>query len=335
MTTPGERSSLYFLGERAIEVRQEPCPQPGQGELLVQTVVSAVSPGTEMLFYRGDVPESLPVDASLAALSGRVEYPLPYGYAAVGRVVEIGDQVDPDWLGRRLFAFHPHASHFAVPLAAAYPVPDQLSDEQAALLPNTETAVNFLLDGQPALGERVLVAGLGVVGLLTVRLLSRFPLAELIAVDPLPHRRRIARTLGAGQVLAPEELTKRGSMGLDLIYELSGNPIALDQCIQHAGFDGRIVVGSWYGSKRVSLDLGSIFHRNRVRLISSQVSTIGPAVSGRWDTARRIATAWDMLQDLDTRTLVSHRFRLDAAAAAYALIDQHPEETLQVMLTYR
>jgi threonine dehydrogenase-like Zn-dependent dehydrogenase len=121
--------------------------------------------------------------------------------------------------------------------------------------------------------------------------------------------------------------------GTDLTFELSGNPAALDQAIEMTGSNGRVVVGSWYGQNRVSLNLGGRFHRSRIRLISSQVSTISNECKSRWSKPRRLQTAWQMLEQIRPAHLITHRFPLHQAAAAYALLDQRPEEAIQILLT--
>jgi threonine dehydrogenase-like Zn-dependent dehydrogenase len=123
-------------------------------------------------------------------------------------------------------------------------------------------------------------------------------------------------------------------MGADLTYELSGNPDALEKAIEITGFNGRIVIGSHYGQKQVGLNLGRQFHRSRIRLISSQVSTISPEWTGRWTKHRRLQIAWQMLQHLRPAHLITHCFPLAQASRAYAMLDQHPEEAIQVVLTY-
>lgn len=303
--------------------------------MLVETLVSAISPGTEMLFYHGQAPLDLPIDATISGLTGQVAYPLKYGYACVGRVTAVGANVDPAWQGRLVFAFHPHESHFVATPAALLVIPSQISPEQATFLPNMESAVNFVMDGQPMIGERVMVWGQGVVGLLTTALLACFPLAELITVEQHMLRSSLSQHYGAKQTLTPTEVMPQTTEQVDLAFELSGNPAALDQAIAHTGFDGRIVIGSWYGQRRATLDLGGAFHRSRIRLISSQVSTLAPAWLGRWSKARRHATAWTMLEQVDVAKLITHRFKFQEAAQAYRLIDQHPEEVVQVLLTYK
>ncbi|MBI1293662.1 zinc-binding dehydrogenase [bacterium] len=335
------RQSLYFTAPHTVEVRSEQIPAPQDDEVLVQTRISAISPGTEMLFYRGQIPEGMAADSTIAALSGGVAYPFKYGYACVGEVIETGAHVDPSWRGRRVFAFHPHESHFCARPHTLIPVPADLPTHAAALLPNVETAVNFLLDGRPLVGESVVVFGLGVVGLLTTAVVARFPLATLVAVDPLAARRDLATSLGATAVLDPTATsflsdveTILGDAGADLVYELSGNPAALDQAIAVTGYSGRIIVGSWYGDKRTALNLGGDFHRSRIQIQSSQVSTVTPSLAGRWDKARRLNVAWSMLGTLPMDKLITHRTPFAAAADAYALIATQPEACVQVLLEF-
>jgi threonine dehydrogenase-like Zn-dependent dehydrogenase len=268
---------------------------------------------------------------------------LAYGYCAVGRVIAAGSAVVGDWLGRRVFAFHPHADLFCAQPSTLHPIPDDLDDETALFLPNMETAVNLLLDGNPLIGEQVVVVGQGIVGLLTTALLSRFPLASLIALEVHPLRCEASVRLGADDCLDPADPALRARLGAipgqggqaDLIFELSGNPAGLDMALGLARASGRIVVGSWYGSKEVRLDLGSFFHRGRLTLISSQVSSIAPALSARWQSSRRLELAWEMLRQVRPQRCISHRFPLAEAASAYALIDRSPGETIQVILDHQ
>ena len=337
--------ALYFTAPREVEHRTEPCPAPAQGQVRVRTLASAISPGTEMLIYRGQMPQGLAADETLEALSGALTYPLKYGYAAVGEVEAVGAGVPAAWLGRQVFAFQPHQRCFVAPTASLFPLPPGIGVEQALFLPNMETAVNFLLDGAPRIGEKVAVLGQGVVGLLTTALLARFPLAALVVFDRYPLRRETARALGATVALDPaaadtlqtarEALEARDLYdGADLTYEVSGNPQALNMALEITGFAGRVVIGSWYGTKRAPLDLGGRFHRSRIRLLASQVSTLMPADTGRWNKARRLQVAWDMLKALPVARLITHRFAFAQAAEAYRLLDERAEEAIQVIFTY-
>ena len=332
--------SLRFLSPYRLEVKEEKLPAPETGEVLVRASVSAISPGTEMLVYRGEFPQDISTDSSIPELASQFSYPLKYGYSMVGVVLEVGKSVDRSWLGRRVFAFHPHQSLFLARPSELIPVPEGLSDEQAVLLPNTETAVNFVMDGKPLIGERVLVVGQGIVGLLTAALLARFPLESLVTLDRFPLRRNASQQVGAHYCLDPQDEGLTGKVseillaGADLTFELSGSPHALDLALRFTGFEGRVIMGSWYGIKRSNLDLGGRFHRSRIRLVSSQVSTLASEFSGRWTKERRFDVAWQMLAFIQTKHLITHRFPILEAEKAYTLIDQHPEQAIQVILAY-
>jgi len=325
------RRCLYFTAPRAVELREEPLPSPAAGQALAQTVCSAISAGTELLLYRGEAPAALAADETITALGGALAFPLKYGYSAVGRIIAIGPGVDPAWQNRLVFAFNPHETHFVAETQNLIPLPPDLDPADAVFLPNMETAVNFLHDGGPLVGERVAVFGQGAVGLLTTALLSRFPLASLVTFDHYPLRRTLSLQCGAHQSLhsSPPALHD-----FDLVYELSGSPAALDEAIALTGFDGRVVVGSWYGTNRARLDLGGRFHRSRIKLISSQVSTLNPHLTGRWTKSRRLQTALNLLSEIRPSRFITHRLPFAEAAQAYALLGEKPEEAAQVVLEF-
>ena len=331
---------LWFEAPFSVSLREEQLAAPAAGEATVRTLVSAISPGTEMLAWRGQLPTDQSLDARIGALHQPAHYPFRYGYACVGEVSAIGDHAGEDagdevgaaLLGRRVFAFEPHAGAFTAPASALLPVPDALPSEHAALLPMAETAVSLVLDSAPLLGERVAVFGAGVVGLLALHLLARFPLAALTAIDPVAERRARALQAGATHALHPEDCADLRDC--DLVLELSGNPRALEQALNCAGFDSRVLVGSWYGTQVAQLNLGGHFHRSRMRIISSQVSTLSPALSGRWNRARRFDEAWRLLASPFLPTLITHRFPFASAGDAYKTIDQHADAALAVLLTY-
>lgn len=329
-------SALFFVAPRQVEIREEDLRPAGPEELLIQTLCSAISPGTEMLVYRGEAPQDLAADANIPSLAGQLRYPLKYGYAVVGRVVEAGSPALAGWVGRLIFCFQPHQTHFIAAPSQVIPIPDGFTPEQALFLPNVETAVNFLMDGQPVVGERVAVFGQGIVGLLTVALLAQFPLETLIAFDPLSPRREASLAAGAQRCLPSRFSEAWGDFEgfFDLTYELSGSPAALNDALAVTGFDGRVVIGSWYGQKPASLDLGGRFHRARLRLISSQVSTLAPRFSGRWDKPRRFAVAWEMIRRVRPERWITHRVPFGQVGSAYDLLDRKAGEAIQVVLVY-
>jgi 2-desacetyl-2-hydroxyethyl bacteriochlorophyllide A dehydrogenase len=328
-------TSVWFPRARAVELREETLRGPGQGEVRVRAIASGLSHGTEMLVFRGEVPANLALD--LPTLAGSYGFPIKFGYASVGRVVEVGASaaLAP---GDLVFVHHPHQQEYVVSAALAVRLPPRLPPEYGVFLANCETALNVVLDAHPRFGEEVAVFGQGVVGLLVTQLLNLAG-ARVTAVEPIAVRRELALRCGAEEAVTPEDALARiakrtNGRGADVVIEASGNASALQLAIDAAAFQSPVVVCSWYGSKPVSLDLGSRFHRARLRLVSSQVSQLDPALAPRWDRQRRLDTALSLLDELVIAPLITHRIPFSSAAEAYELVDQRPDETVQVILTY-
>lgn len=339
--SPTLAQQLWFTKPQHVEVREQLLPRPAQGEVLVQTLCSAISAGTEMLVYRGQIPTDMALDATIDNMQEQATYPLQYGYACVGRVLQVGADVDAWWLGKVVFSFQPHASHFIAAHSALIPLPDGIEPEAAMFLPNMETAVNLVHDGNPQLGERVVVLGQGIVGLLLSHLLTQFPLLQLSAVDGVLARCERALQLGVHQVFDPVsdigilKSQLAACNGADLIFEVTGVPEALNLAIDLSGYTSRIVIGSWYGSKSATVALGGKAHRNRLQISTSQVSTVAPQLSGRWDKERRYELAWKMLRELQPQKLITHRMPLADAAMLYKLLHEAPGDVLQAVFTYK
>jgi 2-desacetyl-2-hydroxyethyl bacteriochlorophyllide A dehydrogenase len=335
-----KRRTLYFTAPRQVEIREETLPALGAEDVLVETLCSAISAGTEMLVYQGRFPRDVETDAVIASLRGGFSYPCRYGYACAGIVRDTGSRVDSSWREKLVFAFQPHASHFIANPNSLFAIPDHLSPEAACFLPNTETAVNLVQDGAPLFGERVLVLGQGIIGLLTTALLREFPLEALVTADYHELRQNSSPVTPrlCLDPKSPDFHTKAATFlngHADLTFELSGNPSALNDALSLTCFSGRIVIGSWYGDKHAEIDLGGAFHRSRIKLISSQVSTISPELSGRWDKARRFDAAWTALERIQPEKWITHRFALDDAQEAYRLLDENPQDAIQVIFDYR
>ncbi len=315
---------LWFTAPGQVEIREHFLPEPSVDETLILTELCGVSAGTESLVWQGQFPEGILLDEGIPALKRPSGYPCPYGYNLIGKLP--GNE-------NLILVFHPHSDAAVVRKDSLIELPLGWSPELAVLLPNAETAVNLILDGAPLAGERIIVFGLGIVGLLASAMLARFPLESLTLVDPDSGRRNRARTLPGVSVLSPDELmAKTEADRADLVFELSGNPRALQGAIDSAGYSARILVGSWYGTKPVTLDLGSDFHRKRLSIISSQVSTIAPVLRGRWNHRRRMNLAMKWLADVGNPKWITHRFPFENAADAYRLIEANSEDWLQVVL---
>ncbi|MDP8957919.1 MAG: zinc-binding alcohol dehydrogenase [Actinomycetota bacterium] len=324
--------ALFFTGPRRVEWRALDLRQPEDGEVLVRTSHSGISAGSEMLAYRGEVDPDLPLDETIQALPGGFAYPFRYGYSSVGRV-ELSRA--PLHEGEVVFAFHPHQDLFVV--AAADVLPVQVEPRLATLLPLVETALQVTLDAGQVLEETVVVLGLGPVGLLTAILLARAG-AEVLGVDLRVDRRRALADAGLESV-GPSELraTVRelsGGRGVPLVVEASGSPEALGGALDLLAHEGAALVVSWYGTKPVSLPLGGAFHRRRLSIRSTQVSTIPASLSDRWDRQRRRRAAGRLLGELPLASLATHTFPAPRAAEAFEAVDRGDEGLMHAALCY-
>jgi 2-desacetyl-2-hydroxyethyl bacteriochlorophyllide A dehydrogenase len=330
--------SIWLTGPRTIELREEQAPPPSPGVMRVETIASAISHGTEMLAYRGQISADMALD--LPTFQGSFGFPLKYGYAAVGRVLDVGADVQGFAPGDLVFALHPHQSVFVAPVSVVTRLPPDLDPLLGVFTANLETALNIVHDTPLKLGETALVFGQGVVGLLVAQLLRRAGAGRVFAVEPFARRQALSRQLGVhaaltpGADLASQVRSLNDDRAADVAIEVSGNPAALQAAIECVMVEGTVVAASWYGTKPVTLDLGGHFHRGRVRLRSSQVGRLNPELGPRWDYARRMAMVTALLPELQLAELITHRFPFAHAADAYRLVDERPQEVVQVALTY-
>jgi 2-desacetyl-2-hydroxyethyl bacteriochlorophyllide A dehydrogenase len=329
--------ALWFTAPRTATLREEALRSPGPGEVRIQAIASAVSAGTELLVYRGEVPRDLPLD--LPTLQGSYAFPIKYGYAAAGVVLDVGPGVEHLWAGAPVFVHHPHQEAFVVPATMPVRLPDGLDPLLGVFFANLETALNIVHDTPLRLGETALVFGAGVVGLLVTRLLKLAGAEKVLVVDPLERRRELALAAGADDAVGPERADARvmeatSGRGADVAVEASGTGAALQAAIGAVATEGTVVVASWYGTRPVALDLGGHFHRGRVRLRSSQVGRSNPELEPRWDRSRRTETVLGLLGRLDLEELISHRVPFEKSPEAYPLLDEGPEEAVQIVFTY-
>jgi 2-desacetyl-2-hydroxyethyl bacteriochlorophyllide A dehydrogenase len=319
LTQMGDGRSLWFVGPRTVEIRAQALAPLEPGQVLVRTTSSGISGGTEMLAYRDELDPEVAVDESIGALGGTFRYPFQYGYSCVGVVEHSRSDVE---VGTLVFAFHPHQDLFVADSADVVPL-RSVDPRPATLFPLVETALQISLDSGPVFGERVVVCGLGAVGILTALMLERAG-ARVLAVEPQAWRREAATRAGIEAVTPdalPDVLGSDGVRHVPLVVEVSGNPDALRSALGWLAHEGVALVASWYGAKEVSLPLGGDFHRRRLTIRSTQVSTIPARLTDRWTPARRRAAVVDLLTELPLDTLTTHTFPFDRAADAYAAID--------------
>jgi threonine dehydrogenase-like Zn-dependent dehydrogenase len=317
LTSPAR--ALLHTAPRLVEIRDVPAPRPAAGEVLVRTLFSGISGGTERLVYRGEVPEDLALDDTIEALGGNFRYPFAYGYACVGEVTESG---------RLVFAFHPHQDVFAARTGDLIPLP-AINPASATLYPLVETALQVTLDAGTGYRDRVIVLGAGVLGLLTSLLLQRSGWRPLLA-EPQAWRRALASSLGV-TAAAPDELADER---VPLIIDASGNPDAPAMALNLLAHEGTLLIASWFGTKPVTLPLGGAFHRRRLIIRSTQVSTIPARLSGTWTLSRRRRETVELLGELPLAQLCTHVFAFGNAAEAFRAVDDGVPGLMHAVLDY-
>jgi threonine dehydrogenase-like Zn-dependent dehydrogenase len=280
--------ALWYVGPGQAEIRSEPVAAPGDGEVRVRAMFSAISRGTERLVFAGGVPESEYQRMRAPLMGGAFPFPVKYGYAMVGRV-EAGPAELRD---RFVFALHPHQTVFNLAEKDLVAVPNGVPPERAALAANMETALNALWDGRPTPADRIAIVGAGVLGLLVARLCSRLPGAAVTVVDIEPSRVAVARKLGVAFAV-PDA----APANCDLVVHTSASSAGLATALRLAGTEATVLELSWYGANDVLAPLGAAFHSRRLRLVSSQVGQIAPSHRPRWSYRRRLEAALKLLAD--------------------------------------
>lgn len=316
VSQPVTARALWIEAAGRCDLRAEIIPLPGPGEVLVRTLYSGISRGTESLVFEGRVPETEFERMRGPGMQGSFPFPVKYGYCAVGVVVA----GPPELLEREVFCLHPHQDFFVVPADRVTVLPLALPARRAVLAANMETALNIVWDARIQPGDRVAVFGAGVVGSLVAYLSSRIAGSETVLIDRQMRRAPLAAALGL-DFATSADLTGE----YDVIVNATASPDVLETAFGIAGLEARIVEASWYGDRTITLPLGGAFHAQRLSLVSSQVGNLPASHRPRWTYARRLAKALDLLLDVRLDALISGETPFSELPAAYARILSKPD----------
>lgn len=299
--------SLWYTGPNQVELRSERLPPSPPGLLTIETHYSAISRGTERLIFAGNVPPAEWQRMRAPFQCGDFPFPVKYGYSAAGIVVD----GPPEWIGARTFALYPHQDVFTLPIDRVTRLPDTMPLKRATLAANMETALNAIWDGGAGPGDKIVVVGAGIVGLLVTYLSNRLPGTKVHVIDINPARAGIVEALGGQFCQAGAEAEDAIGDTADIVFHTSASGAGLTAAIAHCGFEATLVEMSWYGNREITLSLGGAFHSKRLRLLSSQVGHVSESRRARWSYARRLETAAGLLEDAVLDQLVEECVAFD------------------------
>jgi threonine dehydrogenase-like Zn-dependent dehydrogenase len=284
------------------EIRPATLRRPGRDEVLVRTLRSGISRGTERLVFRGGVPPDQRARMRAPFQEGDFPGPVKYGYLNVGAV----EEGPAELLGRTVFCLYPHQTAYVVPAGAVSVVPDGIPAARAVLAGTVETAVNALWDAAPLVGDRVAVVGAGMLGCCVARLLRLIPATHVTLVDVDPERAHVAAGLDVA-FASPED----AGDGCDLVVHTSATAAGLQRSLDLRAPEGTVIDLSWYGDTEIGRSLGGAFHASRLTIRSSQVGSVSPARAARRTPADRLAIALELLRDPAFDVLLTGESRFD------------------------
>ena len=277
--------ALWHNSDFTSELKEEKNSKIDIDQIEVKSLFSLISTGTERLVASGEVPVSSFEFMAVPYMKGNFSFPIKYGYSLVGKVTSVGKLY-----GKIVHLLHPHQGKCLVKEVDVMIVPDEIPAKRATLASNVETALNAIWDAEISIGDKVLIAGFGMIGSLLARVLSFMPEVEIVIMEKDANRVKMVQKMGFTFIDDPEPSY------FDVAFNTTSNEKALQIAIQSVGLEGKIIEMSWYGTKNVNINLGADFHYHRKQIISSQVSKIPSDKQSRWDYKRRKEVVFKLLK---------------------------------------
>lgn len=320
-------------------------------EVRLQTLYSGISAGTELTAYRGSNPYlHKRWDSSLKLFipgeQTTLTYPLSgWGYEEVGEVIELGSGVRDVSIGDVVYGIWGHRTHHIVEESYAR---DRLQAKSLDPIFGIFSqigaiAMNSVHDAQIRIGETVAVFGMGTLGQI-VGQLGRRSGAKVVGIDRIEKRLEIAHQSGAADIVlntSNHEVAERirsitNNRGADVAIEVTGSTYALQQAIRSVAYSSKVVAMGFFQGEAAGLYLGEEFHHNRVNIVGSQISGTAPELAYRWNRLRMNQTFMRLQAEglIDLKPVISHVIPFDQATEAFRILDEEPENALQVVLDF-
>jgi threonine dehydrogenase-like Zn-dependent dehydrogenase len=282
-------NALWHTTAECSAILGEKLPDSIPQMLLIKSLYSLVSLGTERLVASALIPVSVWNRMAVPYMEGSFSLPCKYGYSLVGKVMK----GPAKYKGKTVHLMHPHQDKCWAEPSSVYEVPPEIPARRAVLTSQVETAVNAIWDSRISLGDTILIAGFGLVGAIVALLASDIPGVKVSILEKNEYRKEMAREMGFQVMEKPEDSNEV----FDVAIHAAGDEKALQFCIDHIGYESQVTEISFYGKKSVSLSLGGTFHIDRKRIVVSQVSQIPTQRIARWDPERRKNLVFELLKD--------------------------------------
>jgi threonine dehydrogenase-like Zn-dependent dehydrogenase len=319
--------ALWHTSSVASVILEQELPDRNNNMLLIQSLYSLVSLGTERLVASALMPAAVWDQMAVPYMEGTFSLPCKYGYSLIGKVLKGPEE----YRGKTVHLMHPHQDMLWVNVSSVSVIPDEIPAIRAVLASQVETAINALWDSGISPGDSVLVAGFGLVGAIIALLASGIPGVKVSVLEKNEYRKQVAREMCFD---VPDRQEDNKNI-YDLSIHTAGDEKALQFCIDHTGYEGQVTEVSFYGKKSISLILGETFHTGRKRIVVSQVSQIPSHKKNRWDLQRRKSLVFEMLKDKRFDLLVGNLTPFEQAPVLFNQIRYGLINDISVIFQYK
>ncbi len=326
--------TVVFTAAGKAELQHKDCPKPGPGEVLIKTEVSLVSTGTELTFLSGECPEN-------SKWSTYIHYPMTSGYSNVGTVIETGENVSGEWLGKRVASFSKHAQYVTAKESELRRIDYDISSEEAAFFAIAEVGLNGIRRTKIELGNRVVVYGAGVIGQVLVRYLLAGGCTEIFVVNRSEKRLDyLPKSSAVIPVSSKEESifdrVKKATHGemADIVFETTGNAEIIPEEFQVLHQQGKLCMLS-SPRKATWFDFHDFCNAGSFQIIGAHISSQAPEASfdNPWTCVRNSQVFFQMLfnRQMEVSSLISHRVSYKEAPAVYGKLLEDRSQTMGVI----
>jgi 2-desacetyl-2-hydroxyethyl bacteriochlorophyllide A dehydrogenase len=333
-----QRKSIIFAAKDQVRIiDEEPLHALGTGEIQVQTTRTLISTGTEGIVLGRKFSPGTHWDAW-------VKYPFRPGYSHVGRVIGVGDGVTDFRVGDRVATRANHTSHVVIAAQLALRIPDEVSDDDGTFTALGKIAQIGVRAAEHRMGDSIAIIGLGLVGQLVVQYVRLMGASQIIAIDPAEMRLQMAKAHGETTTLAmpaAEALVEvkrlTGDRGARVVYDVTGHPAVFPEALKLAADHGRIVLLGDTGTPELQHLTSDVIRRGLSIVGAHDRHAPWELNAGvEWD-ARRVSElflAFLARGQMRVNDLITHRFKPEQAAEAYAMLDKQRDRAMGVLFEW-